>query len=565
MSMIVGDNLQALPLLGSLVATPPRLTPYFISNLLCTLLVLGYSWRRFLENNLVATRLSFTLALSICVVYQIPLTLFSNEVDDALDNPWAFSLAVNGTALSLVIYGFMTKFYDLPHVVPSIPRVLLRYHLINIILALFLILFYIFWVPWPCTGLYALIYDPGQTLLARELAVKLNSHAIAAYALGAYTSAIAPALAFTSLWLMKKSEGRRRTARLLVGIVTSVFAMTGALLSGTKGLLIPFFIMLIVGAYYLSKTGGMRIIATGLSAVFVWALLAGYETVRERSSLVWGRYDFPACAYEMNACKSSLELLNSLDHRDLSLGMTRTTVRSIREQLVCLCNKEDSAVCVSDSLKKGFDSAREMTEETIKKPDQSLIETTKEMMKERESISIRMTIDRVLVMAESIFHRALITPFQVSVWHFMYAETEKVDGIKTLPFARRITGSWLNMPELVYQKYGVIYSGGDRTATSTSPTSFIISYPAYLGAGGFLFALASIILLDMALARIAITLDASLAPLLVGLTAILAYNFMSSDFFTVITSHGGAAMVVLMGLYAYITKKKNGGCLTSIV
>ena len=137
----------------------------------------------------------------------------------------------------------------------------------------------------------------------------------------------------------------------------------------------------------------------------------------------------------------------------------------------------------------------------------------------------------------------------------MYTETETFNGWKSLPFSRRILGESLNMPELVYQKYGVIYSQGDRTITSTAPTSFLLSYPASLGWVGFVLALVCIVMLDAVLAILTAHIKPSLVPLLIGVVLIMSINFMTSDFVTVLISHGGAVGILLVGISGFLLRK----------
>jgi hypothetical protein len=173
-------------------------------------------------------------------------------------------------------------------------------------------------------------------------------------------------------------------------------------------------------------------------------------------------------------------------------------------------------------------------------------------------MSVEVLSSRVKAFTDAIFYRMFVIPFQVSVWHFMYAETEVVDGIKTLPLARLLTGSSLNMPELVYQKYGSIYSQGDRTATSSAPTSFIWTYSSYLGWFGFCIALACILILDLSMVGIAKILDQDLLPVFVGVLVIMTINFSASDFVTVLVSHGGIAGMSLLMVYAMLLKVSHG-------
>jgi len=106
----------------------------------------------------------------------------------------------------------------------------------------------------------------------------------------------------------------------------------------------------------------------------------------------------------------------------------------------------------------------------------------------------------------------------------------------------------VNMPELVYGAYGVIYSGGDATKGSTSPTSFVVAYPLYWGWWGLLFAIGLVTGWDLVMSLLLRRLSTWLLPLAAGLTAVCCVNFMTSEFLTTMLSHGGAVTMLLVAL-----------------
>src|SRR5690606_4849610 len=126
-----------------------------------------------------------------------------------------------------------------------------------------------------------------------------------------------------------------------------------------------------------------------------------------------------------------------------------------------------------------------------------------------------------------------------------------------LPFARRLFGESLNMPALVYQKYGTIYSKGDKTSTSTAPTSFLLYYPSYLGWFGLFAALSALVVWDFIYSFFALRLDDRLFPVAAGIAAITSMNFMSSDFLTVLISHGGAVGLLFVIVFVLLGRGHN--------
>ena len=444
---------------------------------------------------------------------------------------------MNGGALLLIAWGVLSRRWDLRDIESSgFPERMVVVYLVTGLLGGGLLWAYLSGVPWNCTGLYALLYDPWLTLLAREFSVKLVGTSYSTYALGAYANAIAPAFVLLSVYLIRDSLSRRQYVLTLLGLAGGFLSIIAVLISGTKGLLLPSIMMLIVGNYLFCKTWISRFTLIALSVLFVVLSLAAFEQLKERPSNVGGKYDFAACSVEVGTCPASMELIHSMAARDYSLGIPSEFVKPIKSRLEMVCGEE-----IVEDLSGKFGSA--------KLSELSGIEST-------GSMSSMGVVDRSISFAGAVFRRVFVVPFQVSVWHFMYAETEAVDGFKTLPFARRILGESLNMPELVYQKYGTVYSQGDKTSTSTAPTSFFLTYPAYLGWLGFLLALICVVVLDVFIAGVVRYTVLSVVPVLAGMVTIMTMNFMSSDYVTVLISHGAAAGILLILIYILILKKK---------
>lgn len=85
----------------------------------------------------------------------------------------------------------------------------------------------------------------------------------------------------------------------------------------------------------------------------------------------------------------------------------------------------------------------------------------------------------------------------------MYADTEDLEGLKTLPFTKRVFGHSLCILELVYQKHSAGYSLGGRTNMSKAPKSLFLSYSACLGTGRFFLAITCFVLSDILLNKVA--------------------------------------------------------------
>lgn len=515
------------PMLSKLVIEPLVISAFLFFNLVCTLATIFFCLFRFGLNNFVLTRLSFIFAAFICLFYQIPLVLFSPQLEVSLQHPWNYALTVNGGMLVLTLWGVLSRRFDFYQNTPVVFEISYVAYILTGAMGLGLLWVYFLGIPYYCTGIYALLFDPMLTLLARELSVKLLGTSWATISLGAYANAIAPLFVLFSIWLIRDSVLTLRPLKAVVGALGGFIAIATVLTSGTKGLLLPSLFMLPVGTYFWCKTRLSMILTISFCLIFMLFCVTIFEIFREKNPVSGGTYDFAACSVEIGSCQKSHELLESMKTKDSSLGITVAFVIALQSRLTCLCKAGgDVEICPTPSRQNFF-----------RRPEI------------QESF-------RFTSMSEAILYRAFVVPFQVSTWHFMYSEHESVDGIKTLPFAKKVFGASLNMPEIVYQKYASIYSLGNITSTGTSPTSFFFTYPAYLGWAGFLLALGCIIGFDLFLAKFAMFVSASLIPPLTGIVMIICINFISSDFATVLISHGGLAGIFAIFILNLFLRKR---------
>lgn len=535
----MGNDLMNSAMLTTLAIEAPTISVFFVFNLLSTLAVVAVCLLSFLKSNYVLTRLSFCFALFMCVFYQIPLVLFSAHVEASLQHAWFYSFIVNLGSIFVLLSHLLTRRFDVNNEFILTPPRQLKIYFTTLFIGILCVAVYLSEVPWECTGLYALLFDPWLTLLAREFGIKLIGSGLPTYLLGAYANSVAPILVLLSVWLIRDAFLQRRFFIGMYGVLGGFFAITAVLVSGIKGLLLPSMVMLVSGCYFWNKTWLSRIVTTFFSVVFVMLTLISFELMKERGSIVGEAYDFSACSVMAGTCQESLTLVKSLSARDNSLGLPSSFVIPLQSRLLCLCNGKGEADCPTPVLgeAKGWSKVSKVSKVS--------------------NLTLGTWGERFLTFANAVFYRISVVPFQVSVWHYMYAESESINGLKTLPFSNRLLGQSLNMPKLVYQKYASIYSGGDKTSTSSAPTSFFLAYPAYLGIGGFVLALALVIALDLFLAILTRSLFLSLLPLLIGGVLIMCMNFMTSDFITVLISHGGAFAILILLIHALLLSRRS--------
>lgn len=506
----------------------PEFTLFLAVNLgaaVLTLVLLAVVVRRDVHRLL---RPALLLAAMTHLLYQWPLVLFSNPIERSIADPWWLATAMHLGVLGLIAWAWASRRLDVTQSRQPAPMLTWVETGLPILMAVGLAAVYLARVPVKCTALYSLVADPHMTLLAREFSIKLVGSSMATYAFGALANAVAPVVVAIALLMLWRGLRQRKLLQVLVWPLVGFAAITLVLLSGTKGLLVPTMLMLVITSFIWNDRWITRIGASAAAIIFLAGSVVVFDLAKERGVEAGSNYDFASCSVELGVCKQSLALMQSLSLRDMSLGLPKSLVRRLDERLVCACNPSLGVDQCSRVEPVIFQRAR----------------------KPMNAEAVEAQVKRGFTVLEAVFNRAFVIPLQVAGWHFMYAETEANPGLAAMPFARRLLGFSANAAELVYQKYGVIYSDGDKTSTSTAPTGFMLAYPVYLGWRGILLAVSLVILFDIATTGVLRRLRPSLLPIAAGLMASICLNFMVSDFVTVLISHGALVGLLLLAAYA---------------
>ncbi|VVT29530.1 hypothetical protein [Hoeflea sp. EC-HK425] len=469
-------------------------------------------------------RVSFFTAALSNIFFQWPMFLISDVLQESLENPYWHFFVVQISVFVLLSYGILTtsNFTRAFHPEKISFR---RGHLFfSIFLGALLVFLYLRKVPFDCTALYAVLFDPQVTLLAREVSIKFAGSFIATSSFGAFTNALAPVVIALSVAMIWHALRTRNILQLVLFPLVILAAVFVCMLSGAKGLLLPSIIVILVASILWNRSFIRKGIAAAASMLLLFGSLVVFEVVRDRGWSEAGAYPFGQCTAQLGACDQGKELILSLYKRDASLGLYKDRIQALEKELKIACEKpKEGAPNQSPWSYDDLDIAPK-TERAVDEAARSYL--------------------------EGVIYRALVIPTQVAAWHFLYVEEMGSPGFAAMPFARRLTGSSVNMPELVYQKYGSVFAHGDKTSTSTSPTSFLLAYPAYLGVVGLVLSLLAVIITDIIVSVLLLRVPNALYPIGVGLAAVISFNFILSDFVTVMLSHGGAVAIALMAFFA---------------
>jgi hypothetical protein len=399
---------------------------------------------------------------------------------------------------------------------------------------------YAWLVPWRCWGLWALIFDPITTLAARELTMKLGDSAMPARLYGVFANSVGPTFVFLCATRVLDGLVRRRVWAALGWLTVILVVVMALLIPAIKGMLMPTAVLLVVGALLLQMGALSRVGVLVLSIVGMGLSLTALEISREVFYGVGKRaYGFGVCARALGGCGGAERLVQSAKLREGALGLSVSRVELMERQLAAACGPELEAERFADWAEL--------------KPDWR----TRAGARLRPDLGegrLRQIGARLLAYGSGLYTRLWEVPMQVAAWHFLYVSEAGSPGWAGVSLPRKLVGETVNVPERVYQRYGVVYSAGDRTSTSTAPTSFLLAYPAYLGVGGLGLALMLVVGYDVVGVWLASFTEGHVRVAARGLFAVSALNMMSSDFVTVMLSHGGLWALGLVAVFALVAR-----------
>lgn len=512
-------------------------------------------------------RPALIVALLANFIFQWPLAIFSPIIERSLPSYRFFALALHLQISICLLWVFFTPQLSEMAMPSSISETRGqagtsgRTRAVLCLLAIGLTGIYLSRVNLRCTGFYAALTDPSLTLLARELSGKLIGAGAATYGYGLLANVICPLIVFASIDRIQDSSGPRQFITVSGWFILGAAAIIVILLPGSKGNLIPAIIVVGVSTLASRRTHLGRIVAIAFILGAGLILMTTLEMLRERKVPFGRGYDFGACAAQMNLCSEAKVLLDSMSHKDMSLGVYKKHREKLAVKLEQACAQaadlsgrfpftieDNNGAPRPPAYHQTDDSALAMVGSNSESRFSAALVMVSSVPKKSKPKSLKIAI-RVWQYARAIGYRAAVVPLQVASWYYLYTTDYGAPGVNALPMANRLFGHRIIMPKRIHEVYYPIYSLGDKTSSGTAPTSFIMAYPAYLGFLGIALSLAGLIGFDLIASLVLGRCAGSLRWSGIGLVTVGCINFILSDFGTTLLTHGsGFALMLLMGL-----------------
>lgn len=494
------------------------------------------------------------ISVLFIVFYQVPLVIYTPIFEKSLTNYGLFALSIHAIVILGPIWFLLTS--KLAFLTVNGKYNLKEIFLKNdnketlflvFALCLFLIFgltsIYLLHVPIQCTGIYATLFNPNLSGLARELSIKLSNSSLATYSYGALVNTVIPTFVAILVFQLKKIIKKKLLFSFLIISFMFLLLFLIVLLPGIKGMLMPTFMVMLFMVVLVSNTLLGKVFNTVLCIGIFFTLLTSFETFRERHSYIndLPKYNAGLCAFQLNSCSQTDLLIKSLFLRANSLGLTEFDKKFVESQINCFCFKKCSTF-------NGY--VKYISSLNMLYPDIRIYSDTK------GHPIVLGTLEHAEKFFKAILYRTFVVPIQAASWHYLYVTQYHNPGIYVLPFAKRIFEYSFNAPSEVYQAYGSIYSEGDKTSTSTAPTSYLLFYPAYLGIYGLLLGFLCLAVFDLIARFILMRLQGLFAYIYMSLLFIVCTNMLVSDFITVLLSHGAGATLLLFAVISFLSQKK---------
>jgi len=487
---------------------------------------------------------TFITMIFFVVFFQMPSVVFTETLQINLPSYHIFYTYIYLIPISCVLFLFFSKKFRQDYSPQATQSVadssLFRMAFFSIVvLAIFLAAF--FYIIGPrCTGLFALLFDPEVTLLAREASTKLTKGSISTLLFGLLSNTICPLVVGISLHALVHDKKQNKIfAKKIFYFSLILIALITTLIPGAKGGILPIGISTLTLCLFLINDFKFKVIAFFTTIVFITLTLISFEIVKERQlakQLV--KYDYGYCAKRSNACAAANDLLLSLKHRSNSLGFSDERLKELQDSLTMKCELE------AGILPSTLDFKAPPTDIDPKYLPYSYSSGLIN--------NVPPFAQRSFVYFEAIIYRVIVTPFQVSTWHYLYGLTKKVNFFNSLPLFKFSKG-YKDIPNLINIEYGAIFSGGSQVSTSTAPTTFLIAYPAYWSGFGLLFGLLCLFSFDFSYTATLRKAPRFIKQISTGLIAVICMNFMLTDFFTAMISLGGLFSIILVYVYKRIS------------
>jgi hypothetical protein len=493
------------------------------------------------------------------LLFQWPLTVYAGYYETWLPHPYEVVVVVHGFVVVGLIGGVLmfrgsaeTAWDVLSKNVNAHGRRRIA------IVALFLLTgavtaVYLSYVPLTCTGLYALVVDPANAAIAREMSLKLLADPIPRYGLTLLSSSIVPLL--TALVATELLTDRTGGFLLRTSIYVPLLAVAwlAADLTGAKGILVSLSLVVVSTILWRQQ---LRTSILMLPVMLGLALVPAYMI----TFLI-------SLGVPSDGAKQATACFSMLDIDEVKAGNEQGIITAFA--------KDKSPSRSANTLKEALTTLEKMSAE---QPSPQQAEASHESVfrrirdqwdQIRDLAAVQFVRARVFALKlmlqtsyyaetgwaqlQAVLNRAVVVPLEVGVWYVHYGQTHEPMGIGAVPrIARALGTEIIDGPNVIGRTYGPLYYGHEVPPTISAGAGFIFSYFAYFGKWSIPVNLMLVWLTDIVILFYRFINKVLLLPTVAAMT-LANLKFLESDYSAVWLTHGFGVILLLSLILTLIT------------
>lgn len=348
---------------------------------------------------------------------------------------------------------------------------------------------YFYYVPYDCTGFYAMLHSPGLLNAVRELSLKLLTDSIPKYTYSVFRSVFLPLLVavFALYFYVCLTSGKY--TRSAAAVVAIIFLFPLSLIVGAKGDAVYIMLVIAVTFMVLAKTFRAKIFLAGVAVVFGLALMTLITLL---------------VAKNFSATEASIDHFHA-------------------------CERNLNQHGVVDFYLKRY--SFEVTEVSETDPDPVM--RPKAGVFRNDGPPQKVYVNEQF---EAMVARIFKTPTMVAGWYFDFVQQEGFVGVSGLPrLATLMRAPSIDLPNRIGVRYA---EHGQALKTISAVTGYVVWWYACFGLVSLGAALVALWLLDVVLFAFLRCVKGVLRVPAYAALMVVSTKFVESDWAVVWITHG---------------------------
>ena len=353
---------------------------------------------------------------------------------------------------------------------------------------------YFYYVPYDCTGLFAMLQSPGLLNAVRELSLKLLPDSIPKYTYSIFRAVLLPLLVSVLVLYFHLSVTRRNYTKSVATAILVVVLRPLSMIVGAKGDAV--YVMLVIAITFMVAAKSLRaqLFFAGGAVIFGVVLMTSITLLVAKNFSV-----SEATIKHFHACEKGLNQEGIIDYYLKRYSFDITETKTIGE---------------------GADGRVGSVYSAVAAPKKVLA-----------SVQLKATGDRIIN-----------TPTMVAGWYFDFVKQQGFVGVAGLPRLASLSGVLpIDLPNIIGVRYA---ENGEAQRSISAVTGYVVWWYACFGLVSLLASLVALWLLDAVLFILVRCLNGVLRVPTYAVIMVISTKFVESDWGVVLITHGFLIVVI---------------------